>query len=151
LEREQREQARQERHAARALATAAALSIQEEGTSAAGSCLGDQETVAGQKRPPLPPLNDSSPDSSPLQEIQQQQHHDNYFSRSSMTEESCSVSDNVGNVGGGSLYTPSPVINSVELADLLLEVRLVCQTPSTPSTPARQKKQKNKKKTKNGV
>ena len=145
MEREQREQARQERHAARALATAAALSIQEEGTSAAGSCLGDQETV-GQKPPPSPPppLNDSSPES-PLQVIQRKQHHDNYFSRSSMTEESCSVSENNVGVGGGSLYTPSPVINSVELADLLLEVRLVCQThPPHPLARGKKKKQKQK-------
>lgn len=110
MEREQREQARQERHAARALATAAALSIQDEGTSGAGSCHDEQAP---------PPPNDSSPDSPQEQQQQLQQQHDNYFSRSSVTEESCSP---VGYVD----YTPSPVINSAELADLLLEVRLVC-------------------------
>lgn len=127
MEREQREQARQERHAARALATAAALSIQDEGTSGAGSCHDEQAP---------PPPNDSSPDSpqEQQQQLQQlQQQHDNYFSRSSVTEESCSPAG----YGGDSRlyqvdYTPSPVINSAELADLLLEVRLVCVSVCWP-------------------
>ncbi len=124
MEREQREQARQERHAARALATAAALSIQDEGTSGADSCHDEQAP---------PPPNDSSPDSPPQEQQQLQQQHDNYFSRSSVTEESCSP---VGYGGDSRLhhvdYTPSPVINSAELADLLLEVRLVCVSVCWP-------------------
>ncbi|XP_059352397.1 voltage-dependent T-type calcium channel subunit alpha-1G-like isoform X2 [Daphnia carinata] len=106
LEREQREQARQERHAARALATAAALSIQDEAASN-GSCHGDQETG-------LPPPDRSSADSPSSADGRHPQEHDNYFSRSSVTEESCSPVGYCANV-------VEDVVDSAQLADLLLE------------------------------
>ncbi|KZS13807.1 putative Voltage-dependent T-type calcium channel subunit alpha-1I [Daphnia magna] len=119
LEREQREQARQERHAARALATAAALSIQDEATSG-GSCHGDQETG-----PPAP--ENCSPDSPSSADgvgcHQQELQHDNYFSRSSVTEESCSPVGYCANDIAVEDVLVS-VVDSAQLADLLLEVRV---------------------------